>query len=369
MPISFDFQNSGSAKFTSGTGPLTNNNTDLDNFGGGQTVTFTISSDGPGTIEQLSFGNSSVAAIGLRGLDSGATPSGMDIGLSENDVFTLTFVDTANPNNTKISGTTGNQIGVQFSNSVTGSIKLELLSGTAVVGSTTITANDAGNTAMFTASSINGIRFTTLSAGLDRVGLTELKGNALNCFFSGSLITTTEGPIAVERLRPGVHVLTADGRDVEVRWLGQQFINTRLMHPAKVNPICISKSALSEGVPVRDLFVSPDHAIAVDGCLITAAALVNGESIYQVQSMPLDGFTYYHVETEAHELLLAEGCPVESFIDYADALSFDNGQDRLERAIEEMPLLRISSRRLVPETTVQRLERRAANQRITRKTG
>jgi len=36
--------------------------------------------------------------------------------------------------------------------------------------------------------------------------------------------------------------------------------------------------------------------------------------------MPKDGFTYYHVETDDHELLLAEGLAAETFIDLRRAM-------------------------------------------------
>ncbi|KMW57739.1 hypothetical protein AIOL_002706 [Candidatus Rhodobacter oscarellae] len=55
-------------------------------------------------------------------------------------------------------------------------------------------------------------------------------------------------------------------------------------------------------VPSRDLYVSPDHAVEIDGVLINAMALDNGTTITQVAKMPLDGFTYYHVETETAAL-------------------------------------------------------------------
>ena len=63
--------------------------------------------------------------------------------------------------------------------------------------------------------------------------------------------------------------------------------------------------------------------------------------------MPLDGFSYYHIDTGAHELLLAEGVAAESFIDYASRDSFD-GQGTATNIIQEMPLPRISSARTLP---------------------
>lgn len=170
----------------------------------------------------------------------------------------------------------------------------------------------------------------------------------INCFTAGTRIATPEGPRDVETLQAGDMVLTASGEAQPVKWLGYSHINTRLMHPAKVNPICITAGALGGGLPRRDLLISADHAIEIEGVLYNAGTLVNGTTIYQKSQMPRAGFTYYHVETEAHELLVAEGVPAESYIDYASRDSFDNGDETEARMIAEMPLPRISAARLVP---------------------
>lgn len=183
----------------------------------------------------------------------------------------------------------------------------------------------------------------------------------LMCYCAGTGIATPHGDVAVETLKTGDTVLTADGRETKVTWLGRQPVDTRLTHPAKVNPICISAGALAEGVPARDLFVSPDHALEIDGTLYQASALVNGRSIRVVESMPREGFTYYHVETAAHELLLAENCPAESFIEMGDlADGFINRAERPDAApLAEMDLPRIATRRLVPADLKARLDARA----------
>ena len=201
------------------------------------------------------------------------------------------------------------------------------------------------------------IRFTPTGAGSMAI---DALNATLMCYCAGTGIATPTGNVAVEDLKAGDIVLTADGRETEVTWLGLQPVDTRLTHPAAVNPICISAGALADNVPSRDLFVSPDHAIEIDGALYQASALVNGSTITMVAKMPVAGFTYYHVETAAHELLLAENTPAESFIEMGDlAEGFANIDARTARVTDEMPLPRISDRRMVPAALRDRLAGRA----------
>jgi hypothetical protein len=63
-------------------------------------------------------------------------------------------------------------------------------------------------------------------------------------------------------------------------------------------------------------------------------------------------FTYYHVELETHELLLAEGVQAESFVDNVDRMHFHNWDDRTSptQPIEELPYPRAKSSRQLPQT-------------------
>jgi Hint domain len=82
----------------------------------------------------------------------------------------------------------------------------------------------------------------------------------------------------VETLKRGDLVLTSDGRSVPVDWLGIQTVSLMFADKMRVLPIRIRAGALAENGPSRDLLVSPDHALLVDGALIQAGTLVNGTS-------------------------------------------------------------------------------------------
>ncbi|CAM3316236.1 Hint domain-containing protein [Paracoccus nototheniae] len=184
------------------------------------------------------------------------------------------------------------------------------------------------------------------------------------CFVTGTQIATPAGARAVETLAIGDEVLTADGRSVAIRWMGHQLVHPRAAGPrpsANRLPVRIAAGALGRGLPLRDLMVSADHALVVDGLLVNAGVLVNGTTITIPARADLPAqFTYYHIETEAHDEVLAEGVAAETFIDYAARRAFDNYQEYLdlygsERIIPEMSRPRISAARQLPRALAQRL--------------
>ena len=98
-------------------------------------------------------------------------------------------------------------------------------------------------------------------------------------------------------------------------WIGHHFAR-RLPLPSKAarrsGRCACALAPFGDGLPRRDLWLSPDHAVFVDDVLIPIKRLINSTSIEQV---PMDQITYYHVELEHHDVLLAEGLPAESYLD------------------------------------------------------
>lgn len=181
----------------------------------------------------------------------------------------------------------------------------------------------------------------------------------LYCFAAGTRIATGTGETEVQDLVPGDMVRTADGRLEPVRWIGKQTIDRHFN--AGFSMVRIAAGALGDGLPKRDLVLTGDHAMMLDGALVNASALVNGETITFVPKAELDHVvTVYHVETERHDVLLAEGAATESFCDFGARHRFDNHAEYLEthgaeRIIREMDLPRISSRRQLPAALRARL--------------
>ena len=184
------------------------------------------------------------------------------------------------------------------------------------------------------------------------------------CFMPGTDIATAAGDRAVEDLAIGDLVLTSDGLEAPVLWIGRQTVSTRFGDPLRTLPIRVKAGALGDNMPVRDLLVSPGHALLVDDILVQAGALVNSTSIVRESDVP-EIFTYYHVELEDHALILAEGVPAATFLDNVDRVAFDNWEEHQRlypegRAVQEMDTPRAQSARQVPTAIRQSLAMRAA---------
>ena len=193
--------------------------------------------------------------------------------------------------------------------------------------------------------------YATAMASIDTTSPTPV------CFAAGTCITTPSGETPVDTLRIGDLILTADGRAVPVKWIGRQTI-VSLFAGDRARPVRVTAGALGNGLPHTDLVLTADHALILEGFAINAGALVNGATV-TLDPAP-DRATYYHVETEEHDVILANGVPAESFVDYVGRTAFDNYAEYVdlygqERGIAEMPLARISSARLVPRALRARL--------------
>jgi hypothetical protein len=143
------------------------------------------------------------------------------------------------------------------------------------------------------------------------------------CFAAGTRIATARGAVAVESLAVGDVVRTHFAGAAPVIWIGHRRVDCRRHpKPAEVWPVRVAAGAFGDGQPARDLDLSPDHAVYVDGALVPIRYLVNGATIAQ---QPRDSVHYFHVELAAHDVLLAEGLPCESYLDTGNRAAFANG--------------------------------------------
>jgi autotransporter passenger strand-loop-strand repeat protein len=150
------------------------------------------------------------------------------------------------------------------------------------------------------------------------------------CYCRGTLILTDQGERPVETLAIGDRLVTQSGALRPIRWIGRRSYAGRFANGnATVLPVCFKAGSLAAGQPRRDLFVSPLHAMAIDGVLIPAALLVNGITILQADT--IDQVDYIHLELDTHDVIWAEGAASETFIDDGSRGMFHNAQDYAAR--------------------------------------
>jgi hypothetical protein len=147
----------------------------------------------------------------------------------------------------------------------------------------------------------------------------------VSCFAAGTRILTADGEAPVETLCVGDFLPVHSGPDlVPITWVGHRHVNCRRHpNPAIVWPVRIAAHAFAPGQPHRDLYLSPDHAVFAGDVLIPIRYLINGTSIAQTR---MDEVTWFHVELPRHDVVLAEGLPVETFLDTGNRAAFgDHG--------------------------------------------
>lgn len=150
-------------------------------------------------------------------------------------------------------------------------------------------------------------------------------GGILICYLAGSMIRTPNGDVAVEDLRVGDTVLAyknGAAEPTEIVWAGhaQAKVNPSLPDDEAGYPVRIVKDAIAEGVPYKDMLVTPEHCLYFDGRFVPVRMLVNGSSIFYDRTFT--SYTYYHVETPEHAVIMADGMLSESYLDTGNRASF-----------------------------------------------
>jgi hypothetical protein len=147
---------------------------------------------------------------------------------------------------------------------------------------------------------------------------------SIACYAAGTRIATPGHCVPVELLHVGDIVMVRHETEWlprPVRWVGRFTVDlTRHPQPSVAAPIRVRADAVAPGAPCRDLLLSPNHALLLDGVLLPARTLLNGATI--TQDPPLGQVTYLHVELDRHGVLLAEGLPAESYLDIGNRGSF-----------------------------------------------
>jgi collagen type I/II/III/V/XI/XXIV/XXVII alpha len=339
-------------------------------------VSGTVLGGGPWTINGTAQAQAN-GGVGVLQINAGGT---LELTGPVLNAASTTFTDDLTPQSTYT--VTNSVVDVNFADA-TGVLKLDAIAGFegtiatvqkgdsfVITGGTLNNLGVSNNNTLTVSDSGNGgtdqlIFASSVSAG----GFSIVNSNTIQvaCFAEGTRIEAENGPVAVEALacapsglirslprhglgsafglhqhdahndgtpsprhddggdstrapRTGSRVVTVDGRVEPIVSILKRTVNcARHPKPETVWPVRISAGALGE-VPSRDLYLSPDHAVFMNGVLVPVKLLINGTTIAQVKRSEV---TYYHVELERHEVILAEGLAVESYLDVGDRANFD----------------------------------------------
>ncbi len=142
-----------------------------------------------------------------------------------------------------------------------------------------------------------------------------LHAMGIPCFAAGTRIAVPGGWAAVESLRPGDLVQTEAG-PLPILWHGERHLGPEdLALRPDLRPIRLRAGRF--GLK-RDLVLSPQHGVAVEGALIRARHLLGLKGVRVARGMR--GVCYHHLLLPRHAILSAEGARVESFYPGPEAL-------------------------------------------------
>ena len=174
-------------------------------------------------------------------------------------------------------------------------------------------------------------RIDQASADLDASRVTYGCGTRLSfaqiaaiipCFTPGTRIATPKGEKLATDLKIGDRVVTRDNGIRHITWAGQKTMNMQdLQISASMRPMLIRQGELGQGLPERDMVVSPNHRVLV---VSEMAKLYFGESEVLIAAKHLTQMpgisatsqpqaTYIHFMCETHEIVLSDGAWTETF--------------------------------------------------------
>jgi len=165
----------------------------------------------------------------------------------------------------------------------------------------------------------NGVAFARNTDG-DFVETSPDPGTpGVPCFCPGTMISTDQGPVAVEDLKPGMLLWSRDAGFVPLRAVRRAVISAgRANADPTLWPILLTQGVLSLRTAIK---VSPNHRFLLNAPqasllfgaaeVLVAAKHLIGDGAVQMnpQGKPL---TYYHLLLDTHTILMAQGIWTES---------------------------------------------------------
>lgn len=143
------------------------------------------------------------------------------------------------------------------------------------------------------------------------------------CFTPGTRILTPGGDRVIDELCVGDLVATLDNGPQPIRWIGRVRVDAcQMSRSDKFRPIRIARGAFGPDRPARDMLLSPQHRVLLEGwkaellygepqVLVAAAHLLDDHQVTRARD--LDETTYIHLQFDSHELIWSDGMLSESF--------------------------------------------------------
>jgi len=249
-----------------------------------------------------------------------------------------------------------------------------LTDGVILAETQTVRQTDAGNVVINNNASADGstgnisLRFDEetgdgeSSHGDEIVGIVGFEDGLILCLTSGTNVTTKTGPCPAGALQQGEQVLLLDGTYAPVCGVFKRRLShAELQGNPKLIPVRISKGALGEGLPVRDLLVSRQHRMLVRSAI---AQRMFGEGEVLVAAIKLtvlpDIFVdegtgdveYVHLLFDKHQIIFAEGAPTESLFPGPEAMKVlpKDALEEMQALFPQLvdPAIESQSARLIP---------------------
>ena len=280
---------------------------------------------GGGQGDLLDGGSGADTLAGGAGSDTLIGGAGNDClsGSSGNDLFTLSL---SGGNDTITDFASGDQVDVSALTDV-GNV-LTNQNGVVTAKEVTVTGGGGSDQVLtFPGGETLTVPDGTVDTSTSSAQFTSLVAMGVPpCFAPGTLILTTTGERPVEDLRVGDFVLTADHGPQALRWIGRREVdfNDVLQHRRweADRPILFSKGSLGNGLPRRDLVVSPQHRMVLSGnkvfermgsteALGPAKAMTGLPGVRRMKGKRR--ISYFALLFDRHEIVFAEGARTESF--------------------------------------------------------
>ncbi|MBT0958568.1 Hint domain-containing protein [Alphaproteobacteria bacterium KMM 3653] len=147
------------------------------------------------------------------------------------------------------------------------------------------------------------------------------------CFAAGTMIDTPGGAVDVADLRIGDRVLTRDHGAQPVLWAGRRVLDLSAdVGPAR--PVVLAAGSMGRGMPLADTVMSPDHRVLLREpiCEVLygeAEVLAPAKGLMGlpgVGEMDVQSVDYITLLTPRHEVIFANGLPVETLYPGPEAL-------------------------------------------------